>query len=88
MTTYVDRGRELRAEYIRNLGERRRQRRPAEARKLGRTAVVVAAFSVLALAASFTSFKHSDRHASASISPTEMTLQAGGLSDSGLFDAH
>jgi adenylylsulfate kinase-like enzyme len=87
MTTYVERGRELRADYIRNLGVRRRQRR-AEARKLGRTAVVVAAFSVLALAASFTSFKHSDRHASASISPTEMTLQAGGPSDSGLFDAH
>jgi hypothetical protein len=86
MTTYVDRGRELRAEYIRNLGERRRQRRPAEARKLGRTAVVVAAFSMLALA-SFTSFRPSDRHASASISPTEMTLEAGAL-ETGSFDAH
>jgi hypothetical protein len=87
MTTYVERGRALRAEYIRDLGERHRQRRLAETRKPGR-AVFVAAFAVLALA-SFTWINRSERHtsASASISPTELTLKTGALPEMGSFGA-
>jgi hypothetical protein len=87
MTSYIEHGRQLRAEYIRDLAKRHRQRRAAQGGKPGRAMVVAAAVAVLGLAG-FTSLRGKAPQYSSTISPSALTVQSGAVPMSGSFDAH